>query len=451
MIKNILKHKTNRDENGAAMIFALILVIMLVSVSIFVASAATTQSRTTATQTVREALNDAASDGLEWAFSVINSDEPYRSITPSIDAIPKNNPYISPRATVSGLENVRYKVWAEKVVTQNNVLSYYIYSEAYSEIRGVTKSVVVRAIVEGLAVDKSQFNKGDAASNLPDTMSYTLLPEGAFSQGMFATSKINVNNGARIYSHNSLLDSNNPTGTKPSTVSTNGAVEIGSTTSGLSQILGGIQGAGTGCLPATICSQTGAPNVNYRNVNVVLDTVQLKNAYCPAASYPNWSSSANSGLLTPGTGTTSTSGGNIMCVGNLNLDTTTTVAGSFTTARPLIVVVTGAISVTNGAQVNWGSSPLRLEVISTGGDFTVPNASNPRLSMMVAGAGACNIGTTTSGGNATYFGSLACNNITMRSTARVFIDTAVYGGVGGAGASGFIWFEVYREEVSDNS
>ena len=438
------------QESGAAMIFAVILLIMLVSVSLFVASAATSQANVSKTQSVRTALMTGSDNGIEWALSAINSNKPLNGVLPAINGMTATNPYVSTSAgapvTINGVKQIVWKVWTEKVVTGNNELSYYIYSKAYSLELGESRSITQRAIVESTAITKTETTTG---ADGKISMTYRLDSIGALSQGIFTNNRMNVNGNSKVYAYNSLREGSYPTGTNKSTVATNGFVQIAAADMGIERIIGGLETASSGCFPANICSAAGAPAVSYRDANLGFQTIPFKNDYCPEDTYPNWQASANSGTLLDNKDGTSDG---IMCVGSLILDTNTIVSGAYTTTKPLTIIVHGSVSVSNGAKVNWGFSPQRLKVIGVGGSLDIPRAGNPSVSMLYASEGAnCTIGANNGAGTATYFGALACGNITLETGNKIFVDTATYAIANDPAAGTKIWFKVYQEELEDKS
>lgn len=446
------KNKTqfHEKESGAAMIFAVILLIMLVSVSIFVASAALTQANVTKTQSIRAALITGSNNGIEWALSTINSSAPLNGVTPAIDGMTRDNPYLSSNfgdpVEISGVKNVVWKVWAEKVVTANNELSYYIYSKAYSVTLGESRSLTQRAIVESTTITGSNSDTKDANGN--PIITYQLNGISALSQGIFTNQQMTVNGNAKVYAYNSLREGSTPSGTKKSTVATNGFVQIAAPDLGVERIIAGLETANTGCFPTTICNQTGAPAVSYRDTNLGFSTLKTVEDLCGSATTQDWKATANGGVLAMGDGDTN----RVKCVNNLIFDANTTVSGMFTSSTPLTVIVKGNVTVTNGAKVNWGFSPQRLRIIGVGGTFDVAKASNPSLSFLYASEGAnCRIGTGTTTGTATFFGALACGNITLEPGNKIFIDTATYALANDPGTGTKVWFKVYQEELEDKS
>ena len=420
-------------ETGAAMILAIILLLMMVSVSVFVAAAALTQSNTAKDQSLYKTFALASQNGIDWGMTLINSDVPFRSITPTIDAIPEDDPYYSSESTINGIGRVKFKVWAEKVAGANNTLSYYLYSAGYSVTYGSSKSVVTRAVVESISATKASYDTDLS------TMNFILEPEAALSQGLFSNTSTVVLNSSKIYQQNSLLNGSYPTGTVKSTVSTNGYVQIPNVSTGIQRIIGGVPSGSTGCKTDTTCALAGAPSVTYTNTNTVLSATTVKDTACPASSYPNWVASENNGLLQ------TTNGSNVLCVGNMTFDTSTIVSGAFTAERPLTIYANGNIMVNNDVtvQINYGNTPQKLKIVTIGGNFTMNNGKANFL--LMAESGACAVKNSS-----VFFGALACNTIQTQNSAKVYIDTASQA-LDNETSGQKMWFNVYQEEVEDNT
>lgn len=430
-----LNYSVKDQESGAAMILAIILLLLMISITTYVATSSLNQSNVNRSTNVRSALLSAANDGLDWGLSYINS-TPAGATIQNIDNYTKASPFTSPRRTVENVENVTYKVWSEKIVTNNNLLSYYIYAKAYSTSLGENKDpVTLRMVVEALSYDSASWNG--------DLLAFVVSSRSAYASGILSTDSMTVASGGKVYAYNSESQGNTPSGTASSTVRTNGSVTVGNTSSGISRILASAVGAGAGCLPASVCNTVGAPTVGYSDTVLTIDTSTERAAVCPSVT-SNWVSSAQSNTLTANTA------GNVLCVSSLTFDTNTIVSGAYSADNPLKVYVAGNVTVNPGVTVNWGKSPQALQIAALTGDLLIKkgtSGSQAKASFYYAGKQACTIGDGTGTINPVFFGALACTTINVTANSTVYLDTAAYSISNANLGKVRVWIRGFQEEV----
>lgn len=431
LIKTIQKIKTRKQlhhqngERGAAMIFALLLLLIMIMLSITLTATATTSANSAREISLREGYLAAAQYGLENAlFNTNNSSASnwleLRRTSPASGVLPSSS-------DLSNIKDLRFQVRTERVVSTGNRISYYVYSTGYVTSLGASEGITLRAIFEG-----TQANSGTYSPS--GEIFYSLSPETSWIYGATGLNDVQLRGNGKIYTSNSLVSGNIPSGTNSvsASVYSNNSVTIQTANHGVKSIVtAGVDPSfGSGCLPAATCTSAGmiTQNLNYEiGLDAVTDNV---NSVCPNSSYPVWVASANSGILNLP---------NNSCVGGLVFDVNTTVPASHSKNSPLnINIKAGNIQVNNNIRVNQTNSPTALILKSSGGTVTAASGSQPNM-FVSAPNGNCTINSNR------YFGGLACNNLTVENGAIVYLDEAIKDT--SDTTSRRVWSITYIEEV----
>lgn len=414
-----LKYKAEVEkETGAAMIFAILLLMLMLFVSVMLATTATTQAGVAREQTLRESYLAAANDGIDYLLATANRDanvmENYRGASKALTSSVRNGQY-----SVNGIQ---YKVWTEQVATTGSTLSYYVYSTGYNSTVGINKGVTLRATFESTTVDSATYVSGD-------TLEYRVNPDNTWGLGILGTSGASWSGTSKLYTYESGRQGFIPTGTSTSgsSISTNGLVTLGTTSTGVKSVVSNVPSSTTGCTPTANC---GGVNLQYRgNVLSLANVATDVNTACPLATYPAWRSSTSGSVMNfPATN---------RCYGSIIIDSPTTVSGAFTENSPLKLYVKGSVSITGSGTLNATGSPLKLQVFSTGGNFDM---SAGKANMLYASSNA----TCSVNGTSVYFGGLSCATVNASGSALVYYDSSAKG-IKTTGAT--IWNKVYIEEV----
>jgi Tfp pilus assembly protein PilX len=432
MMNNIKQHRNGeRNESGAAMIFALLLLMLLMLVTVIVATTATTQSQSTREVSLREGYLSAANNGIEVALYNANNNitedwlETKRTIGNAMTGTPPNG--------ANNIDGLRWRIYTERVVTTGNTVAYYVYSTGYTPTLGIDKGITLRSIFQG-----SKVNSGKYVYQADETVNvaYTLSADGSWAYGLLGTNGMTFSGTSKLYSFDSSKSGGIPTGTSTigTVASTNTAVELNNTAHGISSIISSYPGVNTGCLPASICNTSPGLTQSYRNSEVNLSGVTENiQSTCTGTGYPLWKASENSGVLNLPANT---------CLGGIYFDVNTTVPASFTASSPLRLNVLGNVTVKSGVSVNANGAPTKLVIRSTGGDLTANTGTTAnRVQFLYTSENAtCNVT-----GAGIFFGGIACANVNVYDSARIYMDLAARSLE--SITSRHIWVNTYVEEL----
>lgn len=417
-IRNLRERAENNHESGAAMIFAIILLMLMLFVSLLIATTATVQAGVARDQRLRESYNFAANNGVEWMLMQANQNpaalETYRGVGNAYTYTPYSGEY--------DLDNIRWRVYTEQVATSGGGLSYYVYSTGYDTVLGVNKGSTLRATFESYPIST-------AAYNVSGTPTYYLKAENTWGNGILGLSSIQINAGSKLYSYESGIQGNTPTGTsnQASVATTNTAVTLGDASTAVKSVITSIPSSANGCKPTSNCA---AVSTSFRGAELRLNTVtDLVNTKCPNASYPVWVASNNGGLLNLGA--------TQRCWGGLVFDVPTTLSGMYTDTNPLALYVKGGVTVNSNVNIN--GSPIELQIFSRAGNL---NINNVKANLLYASNDAS---CTVTGNSAVFFGATSCASISVAGNAKYYYDISSKSAA--PDTSRRVWLKVFIEQL----
>lgn len=433
-LKNLLETHKAKQEEGSALIFAILLVMVLTLTVVLVTGTAITSANSARELVTRDLLRQAAEAGLNNAVLQANQTTTNVLETRIGSGAAATGAMTGTTSTKTNADlGLRWRWYTQKVIFPGEQAGYYVYSEGYSTVPGMTEKVTLRA----------QFLSNRISSATYTTSSNVISYEGAnpWETGIAGLNSVTVQSGAKVY----VADSNygpNPSGTNSvgSTVMSNNGVAIQDTASGVRSITFGANRT------SAVCTGAGCNGVGqtYRGSDYGLTAVSkqfLAGGKCPpGTTYPVWRSSQNNGVLNLPSGS---------CVSELIFDRDTTIPASFSKTSPLVIFNTGSTTVWKGARVNTNNVPMAFQIYSNGstsiGDpANVANASNPtRAQFEYASAlGSCHVYS-----GAAYFGVLNCSNVTLATGSITYIDLGAKEITSLDPAARKVWYATYVEEL----
>jgi hypothetical protein len=412
-----------RNEEGAAMITALLFVIvmlfLLASISVTAISgldkAKTAQAGTNLTSVVDTAINN--------AVSTANYPAPGKDIS-DFEGLSKAVYGVADFSTDNS-SSTKYKwLWYVEGVS-DAVLgeSYDIVAKAYRNDYTDADAKTVRVRLQALPVDRAQYLS-------TGVVSYSPIAMGSFAYGFMGLNGFTMNDGATVKSYNSALNLNPvpANDTRIGTVSSNKLVAVNTTaTDSVSRIV--LLSGSSSPIPVDRCTTTAncAGKLESFAYAISVDSIsRMVLAKCPlgASSYPDWKASLNGGVFNPDVQ------GN--CFNNVIFDTNTEVSGAYSSGKAAEMYIAGNVTVNAGVEVNESDlrgGPLALRIYSAAGTFAKFNsgtAADPtKFSGMVAGQNyACSDSNALPADNKSLIlrGSLACDTITLGAGTQAWWD-----------------------------
>lgn len=449
MIRYLGKNLRQHREDGSAMIIALLLMLMLLSlVATMTTMAMTGLAKGRATQDYT-ALSNAADSAVNNALALSNNPGVAQSISAHVG--PANAVYGSVDAGVTnpgGDGKYLWRWYVQAVPTKFAGLSYDLYATGYKNDPNEATARKLRVRLESLAAYSASYG--------PLGSSYEATSDGMFAWGALGTNSVELKGSASIYSFDSraiLMPSSTANNTNNGRMATNGKITY-TPTSKWNQMAFLLTGEANP-VDSTRCigDRCDAAHQNKYSYGIDLKHIQTDSqTRCPNATYPDWVASTKGNIVNP------LSQG--QCFGNIIFDQNTTLSGNYSSGNPAVMYAKGNVTVKAGVDVNIatvsGRGPLSLRIYSRSGSaLNVERGitTDPtRFTGMIGGAGLnCDIGSASAlvGTPLTkFYGSVACNNITIQDATEVWWDeqTIQVMGVTSPDAT-FVWSATTYEEL----
>lgn len=439
-----------KDENGSAMVSALLVMMLM----LFIVGTMTTfaitglnkgsdikevnQSQLSADSAISNALyvanNPAAGQSLEAHLTVNNA--VYGIIDPTVANAGKDGQY-------------KWRWYAEKVPTTFAGLAYDIYATGYKTTPTDDSARTFRVRFHSMQTRGASYEPTGAA--------YNPTPSSVFSWGALGANGVALNDTSRLYSYNSQAVSNPvlSDNLNHGRAGSNRAITYGA--GSVFNNLSFLANNKNNPVDATRCTGARCTNAYMTKYSYGLQLTSL-NSYidskCPNATYPDWVASQKAGLYAPATDAAK-------CWGNVIFDVDTNVPSQFSSGNPAFLYAKGNITVKPGVQVNTTSStdggPLKFRIYSRGGTTATVEAGpaiDPTkfVGLMMGSALKCDIGkdTTALGTGATtiIYGALACDTVLMNAGSTLWWDEQTSQITGDTDVSTkFIWSAVSYDEI----
>jgi hypothetical protein len=416
MLNMMTKLKASREE-GSSMFFALAVMLIAITVTMLIAGYTLTNLVTTKKINSLSTFEIAADTAVNNAILAANSAtvggttgtdilEAHRGV---------NNAAFGTVAASSSTLGVKWRWYTEQVATGGQRVYYYVYATGYLEDPEADNSRTVRVLLSSRVVS------GAVVDSITGEIQYKASDQAVHQWGFMGVNGAIFYTGAKLNSYDSYQILSPSTSSDVAAVGTNVNLTLP---------------AGTGLdvfnqfgedETATRCNGTGCTAVDtviqpYTfGLSSLTDKVAEK---CPlaASSYPNWVSSANSGLLTVSP--------TARCFNTMVFDTDTSVPAASNPANPVIAYVKGNITVNAGVEVNTGEAPTALQLYSQSGNsalFTHGSTANPTVFKgLVAGASLACADTSPHAGsdvsNLFVYGGLACNTLAFGTGSELWQD-----------------------------
>lgn len=408
MLKITRGFVANRKENesGAAMIFALMVMVVALVVSVLVAGYVLTNI------TITKGVNSISTNGLAADAAISNA----LLVANSVEGKNLLAAHDSPEYAVTGQlaanaspNTVKWRWYAEKVAGTGQRIYYYIYATGYTKSATDEDAKTTRVLLSSKNVSSASMQNGKIV--------YQPSDQAVHQWGIAGLNNITLGASAKIYSYDSYQN-RNPTGaTEGAEVATNGNLILGGDNS-LRKFNKFAASNNVNRCVGTGCDSLQVDDIAYQlSLSSVAAKVQEQ---CPlaASSYPSWTASANSGLLT----VTSTN----KCFNTMDFNANTTLPASATPNTPAQVFIKGNIYVRAGVTVNNGGAPASLQLYSQAGSeatFTPGTSGAPtKFFGLVAGPTLACSSAGTSGANLTLYGSLACGSVDFKTGSVIWND-----------------------------
>lgn len=431
------------------MIIALLLMLMLLSIVVtMTAMALTGLTKGKAAQDFT-ALSNAADSAVNNAMVLANNPGVAQSISAHVG--PANAVYGSVDADVTnpgGDGKYLWRWYAQSVPTKFAGLSYDVYATGYKNDPNEASARKLRVRVESLAAYSASYG--------PLGSTYEATSDGMFAWGALGLNSAELKGSASLYSFDSraiLVPSSSLDNTHNARFATNGKLTYSAAS--IWDKMAFLQTGDANPVDSTRCVGARCDKAywNTYSYGINLDHIQdTSQAQCPNATYPDWVASTRGTMVNP-----STQG---QCFGNIIFDQNTTLSGNYSSGNPAVMYAKGNVTVKAGVDVNIanvsGKGPLALRIYSRAGStLNVERGitTDPtRFMGMVGGAGLnCDIGSASAltGTPLTkFYGSVACNNITVQDATELWWDeqTIQVMGVTAPDAT-FVWSATTYEEL----
>jgi len=451
-IRNALDRKKN--ENGSAMIFAILVLMILLLATVIVSTYATTAAVTARELTSRDALRNAANAAIENAMLTANNNsnaaalEAHRGVGNSVTGT-----YTSDSSNQG--TDLKWTWYTERVVLSGQRVGYYVYATGYNDKQGGKNAGVrFRAQFDPISVTGGKWNPANpnGEDGRPKTdkgsVSYNISSESPYQLGLTGLSSLSIEGNAKIYSSDSFYG-NQPSGTSSNktTAATNGTMNITAPTSGLQQKSFTAPVAGEEPCTSAGCATSGT---TYRNYDINMDDVatvvnggKLSGGTTVAGKCANvkpiWKASENAGIMNIA---------NDSCVQQIIFDVNTNIPATYSINSPLKLYTTTGVTVYKGVKVNTTNSPASLRIYSATGGVNVGDSTNTYLNgptylgaYIATAQGRCQVYS-----GATYFGALACANTNIYSGSIFYQDLASFS-VNTNVSQRNVWSQGYLEEL----
>lgn len=412
-----------RNEEGAAMITALLFVIvmlfLLASISVTAISgldkAKNAQTATNLTSVVDTAINNAVATANypEQGKDISNFEGTANAVYGVADFSTDN----------SSSTTYKWMWYVEGVADAVIGESYDIVATAYLNDYTDVDAKTVRVRLQALPVDKAQYLS-------TGVISYSPIAMGSFAYGFMGLNGITMNEGSSVKSYNSALNLNpvDANDTHIGTISSNKLVAVNTTnTNSVSRIV--LLSGSSSPIPVDRCTTTANCSGKLESFAyaISVDSISamvIKKCPLGANQYPDWKASLNGGVFNPDVQ------GN--CFNNVIFDTNTEVSGGYSSGNAAEMYIAGNLTVNAGVEVNESDlrgGPLALRIYSAAGNaakFNSGTATDPtKFSGMVSGQNyACTDSNALPADNKVLIlrGSLACDTVTFGAGTQAWWD-----------------------------
>lgn len=415
-----------QNEDGAAMIAAILVLIVLVSTLIFMTAIGLRGlEKGSSIQSGHAALN-AADSALANALIVANSDNNRNGVKLSSHQGLGKAAYgthhanaINPE-TGDGLYSWRWYVMPTPGRAPGE--AYDIYATGFRENPDEEEARTVVATIQSSVIEGMQY-ESDGSISVVETTSG--------SAAVSATGKQNMQflGTAKTYQYDSRANIGYPsatTDTEMGFISSNRAINIVNPNTHLLMRGEHFKNVEDACV-GNVCPE-GIKVFSRPNAASFMASTERSHELCPdaASSYPDLRVSEQGGIVRVVDGD--------KCYNNIYFDVDTTLSGTYSTGRPAILYAKGNVVVSPGVevakQVQRSQGPYSLHIITSGdsSQFTVQRntAANPTkfTGIVVGDRLTCDIGGpgTTDGHGTSVYGSVACNNTIIRSGTQMWWD-----------------------------
>lgn len=438
---------SHRGESGAGMIVALMLLLILLGLSTFMLylsmkslekgtsvqnfSAAGNATEAAIANMMTLANSEANKDGSEiekhiGSTNAARGTYQANEVSPSGDGLYSWEWYAEPRSDME--PGTGYNVYASGYRKEANE----------PEARSI-RILLTSSTVEGVFYDAEGLVNHDVALG------------GVSSYAAFGNTALTMQGTAQANTYNSRTTVGRPLASEgTAAVATNGKMTLGGSASQAALIF---HGRPSGEMTSAICSGspcTAGTVSTYRHKVSMRHLTNKGLSACPLSNYPDWVASAQNGAIS--------SSATPQCYNNIVFDDDTKLSGDVSTGNPAILYAKGNVTVEPGvevaSQIQRAQGPQALQIVGlSGGTFQLmrSSATDPtRFTGTFMGQNMnCDIGSGSSPSNhdTLMMGSLACNNVTIRSDSVLWWDKQGYNAVAeGSETSKKIWAPQIFEE-----
>ncbi len=434
-MNEILKRHRNGEQQGSAMIFALVLIIVVMALVTVVTALGLNNLQNTLFAGRYAYYSIAADAGINQALLVANSTNGSQALQDHQGVSNAVTGNLDP--AYNGVQNIKWRWYTQRISNSLVTSAYYIIATGYSTSPTEQAARTIRVTLNSVTDMTATYSTSGGIIYYPGS--------DAVSQwGILGSSSLTLNTGVNIKSYISDEILNPTSSTGQAQVASNGNITVG--TSGAADMLNLLNYSSftpNRCLGGS-CATYPQTKIAYAT-NLDQLAISVSNA-CPQQNYPVWIASANGGVLSPG------------CYNSLVFDTNTTIAPGYSSTNPDVVYIKGDVTVNPGVKVNDGTSPEALRIYSQGGtkaEFqqgTDPNYPT-KFSGIVAGSVLTCTDDTTSSSVATgtpnlyIYGSLACDQVNLGGGTQVWWDELSSNIAGNTQNVRRLWYTVKYEEL----
>lgn len=441
-----LKLSRWRDESGIGMIVALMLLLIVIGLGTFMLyMSVKSLEKGTSVQNFSAAGN-ASDAGIANMMAVANSAANVDGSALARHIGVENAVRGTHQANESSAEGDGLYSWMWYTEPRTDMVegtAYNVYVSGYRKEPNEPEARTVRVLLTSTTVEGVFYDENRVAN-------YDLPIGGLSTYGAFGNTDVRLDAGSSVKTYNSKTAVGRPVaGEGIAAVASNNTINVDGSATIASLAFHGR----TGSEPLeTMCigpSCTTSPVSTIRHKLSMRDLTNKGLASCPQATYPDWIASQNGGLI-------STSAGP-QCYNNIIFDQDTRLAGDVSTGNPAVLFAKGNISVEPGVQVasqiQRAQGPKALQIVGlSGGTTSIQAGTSTSFTGTIVGQNMrCEVGSGNSipaNHNTALMGSVACNNVIIRSGSTLWWDKQSYNEVDkGSADSKKIWTpQVFEEQ-----
>lgn len=422
----IRKKQGNKEENGVAMVIAVLIIMIMVTLVTFMSAYAVRAIQKGNTVQSLSQSSNAADTAIAHMMTLANSKKNSLNNVEiekhiGIGNAVYGNFHANELNSATGDGGYSWRWYAEKAPNTSVGTSYIIHATGYKDSPEEANARTIEVTIESTTVERVIYKTNGE-------IDYVSTVGGLFTWGVLtANGSLEMKNGSKVYTY----DSNTSIG-YPSTSATFGDIATTNAfTLGTDVKLNRLNFllADTSANPSNDrCSGTGCSGKDFNSYIHGISMLKSREealAACPNSTYPNWVASENSGTIAYSTTT--------KCYNNIVFDVDTSLPSAWTTGNPAKMYAKGSIAINSGVEVGkqnlMSQGPYALRIISSGSstfNMAYGTSTNPtKLTGVVAGAGlTCNIGkdATSTAHVSVVYGSIACSSAVLHPYSQVWWD-----------------------------